>query len=306
MTDIGRQLLNVPMGDMIRQMAFAIADAQHKLDASSIESAEMMGGLKTIVDDQGKVTFTDSRVYFGAEYTSLRQYLSAPESDEIHNMVENVAKDRAYEFVFDEGASGSPSAGAIALITTNTNVVTPTTATLKIGWKTFLKYYKQAQAKSAAITDPAKKTDKDKVDALIAFVIKENASRLDGDIRVPTRVSMLELGFAPTFYQFVDTIIEVKISISITQTNESSVEIGTKSTGVSFNPFRRKGPKAQISTSQVNASYASKYSYTAEGSSLLRTKLVPIPTPEILERRIEALMEQEAARRAAALPAPTP
>ncbi|MEB3734255.1 hypothetical protein ULF88_09460 [Halopseudomonas pachastrellae] len=40
---IGRELLNVPMGDMIRQMAFAIAEAQVKLDESSIEVAEMMG-----------------------------------------------------------------------------------------------------------------------------------------------------------------------------------------------------------------------------------------------------------------------
>ena len=41
---IGQELLNVPMGDMIRQMAFAIAEGQMKLDANSIEVAEMMGG----------------------------------------------------------------------------------------------------------------------------------------------------------------------------------------------------------------------------------------------------------------------
>ncbi len=50
---IGRELLNVPMGDMIRQMAFAIAEAQVKLDESSIKVAEMMGGLRTIYDDDG-------------------------------------------------------------------------------------------------------------------------------------------------------------------------------------------------------------------------------------------------------------
>ena len=41
---IGQQLLNVPMGDMIRQMAFAIADAQLELDESSIRVAELMSG----------------------------------------------------------------------------------------------------------------------------------------------------------------------------------------------------------------------------------------------------------------------
>jgi hypothetical protein len=33
-------------------------------------------------------------------------------------------------------------------------------------------------------------------------------------------MSMLELGFTPTFYQFVDTIIEVKISISMSYSSE--------------------------------------------------------------------------------------
>jgi hypothetical protein len=46
-----------------------------------------------------------------------------------------------------------------------------------------------------------------------------------------------------------------------------------------------------VSTSQVNASYSQKYSYSAEGSSLLRTKLVPIPPPAILEERIRQQME---------------
>ena len=39
---IGQELLNVPMGDMIRQMAFAIADAQVQLDESSLRVVELM------------------------------------------------------------------------------------------------------------------------------------------------------------------------------------------------------------------------------------------------------------------------
>ena len=34
--------------------------------------------------------------------------------------------------------------------------------------------------------------------------------------------SLLELGFTPTFYQFVDTIIEVKVSVSITRETTAS------------------------------------------------------------------------------------
>jgi len=44
--NIGQELLNVPMGDMIRDMAFAIADAQMRLDEKSIEVTQMLGGLK--------------------------------------------------------------------------------------------------------------------------------------------------------------------------------------------------------------------------------------------------------------------
>ena len=36
--------------------------------------------------------------------------------------------------------------------------------------------------------------------------------------------SLLELGFTPTFYQFVDTIIEVKVSVSITRETTAIIE----------------------------------------------------------------------------------
>ncbi|HMW73169.1 MAG TPA: hypothetical protein PKD17_15180 [Cellvibrionaceae bacterium] len=73
MASIGQELLNVPMGDMIRQMAFAIAEAQYKLDENSINVAEMMGGLTTVYDEKGKPTFDDSRVFFGYEYMTVKE-----------------------------------------------------------------------------------------------------------------------------------------------------------------------------------------------------------------------------------------
>ena len=45
----------------------------------------------------------------------------------------------------------------------------------------------------------------------------------------------------------------------------------------------------------MSASYAAKNSYSAEGASLIRTKLVPIPPPAILEQRIKKLMEERQA-----------
>lgn len=104
--------------------------------------------------------------------------------------------------------------------------------------------------------------------------------------------SLLQLGFTPTFYQFVDTLLEIKMSISM------STETTSKSSRTSFSS-QAKGSvgwfsaKASLKASTVSASFASKYQYSAEGSSLIRTKLVPVPPPAILEERIRRIMDRE-------------
>lgn len=241
MAAIGQELLNVPMGDMIRQMAFAIADAQYRLDENSINVAEMMGGLTTVYDENGQVSFDDSRVFFGYDY------MTVPEA-------------QAYATA-DKALSGDTSL---------TEFIDKLPATVK-----------------------SNTTDK---------------------IRVPTRVSMLELGFTPVFYQFVDTIIEVKIAIKITRTHESTTTRTATSNNTSainnkrrsfFGTTKNSYSNTQVNTAQVDATYASKYSYSAEGASILRTKLTPVPPPPMLEQRIRDLAEHEAAVRAAKLAAST-
>src|SRR5262249_28073552 len=116
-----------------------------------------------------------------------------------------------------------------------------------------------------------------------------------------------ELGFSPTFYQFVDTIIEVKIAIKITRSIEATMTIKdrsrtttTSSSGGGVISALFGGERASsttVSTSQGDASYSSKYSYSAEGSSLLRTKLVPLPPPPILEERVRRQMDEDVERR---------
>lgn len=101
--------------------------------------------------------------------------------------------------------------------------------------------------------------------------------------------SLLELGFTPTFYQFVDTLIEVKMSISMasqTETSRSSTQVNASVSGKVG--FLSASAKMQVST--VSASFSSKYQYSAEGSSLMRTKLVTVPPPAILEERIRAMI----------------
>lgn len=48
-----------------------------------------------------------------------------------------------------------------------------------------------------------------------------------------------------------------------------------------------------VHTTQVDASYSNKYSYSVDGASLLRTKLSPVPPPAILEDRIREVMDLE-------------
>lgn len=105
--------------------------------------------------------------------------------------------------------------------------------------------------------------------------------------------SLLELGFTPTFYQFVDTIIEVKLSFTI----KREVTASTSSTNVNarfgIGGNLSTGLYAGLNVSTVSASFASKYQYSAEGSSLLRTKLVPVPPPTVLQERMRRLAERE-------------
>lgn len=99
-------------------------------------------------------------------------------------------------------------------------------------------------------------------------------------------LSMLELGFTPSFYHFVDTIIEVKVSIKIAREVSYSRSTFSGSVDSYFAIFA-----CGASVSSVSASYATKYNYSAEGSSLIRTKIAPIPPPAILEQRIRALIQ---------------
>jgi hypothetical protein len=95
------------------------------------------------------------------------------------------------------------------------------------------------------------------------------------------RYSLLALGFTPTFYQFVETVIELKMSISMKTETNFSISTSVKAAAVA--PFA-------IVAASVNASYSQKYQYSAEGSSLMRTTLVTMPSPTILEQRIKEIM----------------
>ncbi|WP_199724546.1 MULTISPECIES: hypothetical protein [unclassified Corallococcus] len=161
---IGQDLLNVPFGEMVRNLGNAIADAQYALDSSSLKIAQLMAGYR--IDDSG-----------------------------------NAVRD---------------GAGFVKLGT--------------------------------------------------------------------TEYPLLLLGFTPTFYQFVETIIEVKMEISMHESTDDSTQTRDRKVDRDKGILTTlvKGHKSHVTT--VTAKHSQKYSYSAEGSSLIRTKLVPIPPPAALQQ----------------------
>jgi len=133
-------------------------------------------------------------------------------------------------------------------------------------------------------------------------------------------ISMLEAGFIPSFYHFVDTILELKMEVNIREEVATSVSakmsVSRKSevttggelemkTGASASiPYlfsanmemRAKANWETKSTSaysrSVDASHSQKFSQDLSASSLMRTKLVPVPPPEVLVERIKILLEK--------------
>jgi len=268
--NVGQELLNVPMGDMIRSMALAIAQAQWELDKSSMTVTELMSGLRLLRDlDTGKLldkngrptgetnepTVIDSRVYFGYTYkTETAEKIKYEVSDSgrrINNkLISELSTDETKEI---QGILG------VETIPTPLN------------------------------TQEIEKLQKVKITVTAATS------------RIPQKLSMIELGFVPTFYQFVETIIEVRISIHIhgstddtrSNTTSASTQASSYSNSGYWWYYNQGANTTNVTASQVNASYSSKYSYDVTGSSYLKTKLVPVPPPPILEARIRDLMEIE-------------
>ncbi|MEM6721259.1 MAG: hypothetical protein AAF611_18170 [Bacteroidota bacterium] len=294
--EIGQELLNVPMGQMIESMATSIANAQMALDSNSIEVAEMMGGLspvKSTIGGKEFINFKDSRVFFGKEK------VETSDAVELYNSNTDAAYRSAIMAKLDandiEDGYDKPvvdvdknPVGASDAVFTPDNQKNADVYYRNGG--TWYGYNANTQV-YAVITAPT----------VVPGKKMKKPSKPEKTLYLPQRLSMLELGFSPTFYQFVDTIIKVSISIKFTREGSSSYQYqrNSKSTDRSASFSWRRGLKTNktVTTTQVNAGFSQKYSYSAEGSSLLQTKLVPIPPPAALEERVQqqmALAREEA------------
>lgn len=120
------------------------------------------------------------------------------------------------------------------------------------------------------------------------------------------KISMLEAGFVPSFYQFVDTILELKMEVKIREEKKSSSATKeTKSGSVTANASAKWGwGSASVSATgayskTVDARHSQTFSQDLSAQSLMRTKLVPVPAPEPLLERIKVVLEDYKARLAA-------
>lgn len=125
-------------------------------------------------------------------------------------------------------------------------------------------------------------------------------------------ISMLEAGFIPSFYHFVDTILEIKMEVNIREEEASSealkvssstaseIEVSIETEGSAslmgmFEASFKAGYKAKHSSAfskTLDASHSQKFSQDLSASSLMRTKIVPIPAPELLVERIKILLDK--------------
>ncbi len=133
------------------------------------------------------------------------------------------------------------------------------------------------------------------------------------------KLSMLESGFLPSFYHFVDSILELKMEVKIREEQKSHLNYkDTKKLGVSTDVKTEVGAKAKgsvgygpvsgsveasfkahyqvkteaVYTKSIDAGYSQQFSQELNASSLMRTKLVPKPPPELLVERVRILLDK--------------
>ena len=127
--------------------------------------------------------------------------------------------------------------------------------------------------------------DKEKAPVYIPRLNVDSTGTLIDDSSGETdfKTSMIGAGFQPTFYQFVESIIEVKMTIKMTEDTEyTREEKGTKRTvGFSW----RRG--FSVTSTPMNSTYTNKYNYSVEGQSLLRTRLIPLPPNTFIQRLLD-------------------
>jgi len=96
--------------------------------------------------------------------------------------------------------------------------------------------------------------------------------------------SMIGAGFQPTFYQFAETMIEVQMTVSVTTEDASERKEKGSMTSLYYYGYPRY---IGIRSTPIDATYTSKYNFSQEGSSTIRTRLVPLPPNPFIQRLLD-------------------
>jgi len=94
--------------------------------------------------------------------------------------------------------------------------------------------------------------------------------------------NLLSLGFVPSFYAFTEATVEAKLSFSINEAKETSIN-ASLSGGVNTGVY--------MVAASVSVGYARKFSVSSEGTSSLAARLISLPPPDtftqILRRQFQ-------------------
>ncbi len=333
-----REVLNIPFGEIIREVAIGIAEAQFEMDKTSMIVAEQMSGQKIlreagtgepILDAAGNPQVVSSMVTFGHQYnvqgkgaTAVAQMSGKIVALEILDGGSGYTEEFTIDFIskdgngsgaraqanIDEGGkivsinlehdlddennkggTGYTSTPKIVFVDEEGNPIDNTSAKIKVRIDMSLTGVQVTNTGTGYTKVPrikfeggngtgATATAMIQDDGLIFIQLTNGGSGYTSPPEVfilpefdvkPQQLSMMELGFVPNFYQFVDTVIEMKLALRI----------------------NKQDKKYKIWASSVDANYTSSYNYNLNLATTVKTKIVPIPPPTILEDRIRTMMD---------------
>lgn len=75
--------------------------------------------------------------------------------------------------------------------------------------------------------------------------------------------ALAQIGYQTTWYQIPEVVVELKVAVHYERTGKEN----TKRVGLFLSPF--------------NAKYKNSFTYTAEGTSTLKLRIVPVPPPTL-------------------------
>lgn len=187
---LGRDLLDVPFAEMVRNLAIAIADGQTALDRNSLETLKVLNAEKLDV------------------LTEVTEIIE-PITTQVPVTVRNESGQLVNQTVTVTGAQVRPSGVAT------------------------------------------------------------------------TQMNMLQAGLFPTFYQFTEASIEVKMAITMREENQGNTSGRTSSSGGARGFLGLGASRAHASS--VDFRTQNVYGYEATGASVLRATLRPVPPPSRLQ-----------------------